>query len=57
MPWLWSAKRTMVIQGKQWQYMDNLTFELLDYLHLKLKDFVTHNFQVQWQDKVLISFN
>jgi hypothetical protein len=35
--------------------MDTSTFELLDYLRPRLKDFVTHNFTAKWQDKVLNS--
>jgi len=36
----------------QLQYMDIPTLELLNYLHPRLKEFVTHNFVARWQDKV-----
>jgi hypothetical protein len=44
--------------GEDWKvtqlyYMDTPTLELLEYLCPKLKDFVTHNFVVKWEDKVL----
>jgi hypothetical protein len=32
----------------QLQYMDTPTPELLEYLHARLKDFVTRNFVVEW---------
>ncbi len=53
--WRWYAK---VVVGQkdngedrkvaQLQYMDTRTLELLEYLHSKLKDFVTHNFVAEW---------
>jgi hypothetical protein len=36
----------------QLQYLDIGTLEFLDYLHPRLKDFVTHNFTTKWQDNV-----
>jgi hypothetical protein len=41
-----------VCKVTQLQYMDIGTPKFLDYLHLRLKDFVTHNFTTKWQDKV-----
>jgi hypothetical protein len=36
-----------------YKYMDTPTLELLEYLHPRLNDFVTHNFDAKWHDKVL----
>jgi hypothetical protein len=51
----WLDKRTMEKIGKlhNYKYMDTPTLELLEYLHPRLNDFVTHNFDAKWHDKVL----
>jgi hypothetical protein len=57
--WQWYTKVVVGLKdnGDDWkvtqpQYMDTPTFELLDYLHPRLKEFVPHNFVAKWQDKV-----
>jgi hypothetical protein len=43
------GKRTMVkIESYIVVRYDTSTLELLDYLHPRLKDFVTHNFIAKW---------
>jgi hypothetical protein len=58
--WWWYAK--VVVRQKDsgedrklhnYKYMDTPTLELLEYLHPRLNDFVTHNFDAKWHDKVL----